>query len=166
MSIENQIARITNEVSTQLNLIDEIKSDLENKVGMNIKLQEKTVTPGTDEQVITPDEGYNGLSKVTVEGVSNVKHITQIIANPSNARRPDFLEPGNWQLTVCVNGEQKAECIINGLSDQIFETDFSFDISQDYLTVYISQNATTSGLTPITYCGFCVDGNIIYVKGY
>lgn len=97
---------------------------------------------------------------------SNVKHITQIIANPSNVTRIDFVEPGNWRLTVCVNGEQKAECEINGLSDQTFETDFSFDISQDYLTAYISQNATSPDPTPITYCGFCIKENTMYIKGF
>lgn len=31
--------------------------------------QEKTVTPTLSQQVITPDEGYNYLSQVTVEGI-------------------------------------------------------------------------------------------------
>lgn len=35
--------------------------------------QEKTVIPSVNEQVITPDSGYNGLSKVTVTGDENLK---------------------------------------------------------------------------------------------
>ena len=37
-----------------------------------INNQNKTVTPGYNQQVITPDSGYNGLDQVTVEGDSDL----------------------------------------------------------------------------------------------
>lgn len=33
-----------------------------------VKLQEKTATPSKEQQVISPDEGYDGLSQVTING--------------------------------------------------------------------------------------------------
>lgn len=36
------------------------------------KTQEKTATPGKDSKVVTPDSGYTGLSKVTVNGDNNL----------------------------------------------------------------------------------------------
>lgn len=40
------------------------------------KLQEKTITPSTSVQVVKPDDGYDGLSKVTVNGITAAKRIT------------------------------------------------------------------------------------------
>lgn len=37
-----------------------------------VKLQEKTATPSQAEQVISPDSGYDGLSKVTINGDSDL----------------------------------------------------------------------------------------------
>ena len=61
-------------VNNQKDLIAQIKTALENKVAADVELnlQEKSVSPSTSQQTVTPDTGYDGLSKVTVKGDSNL----------------------------------------------------------------------------------------------
>lgn len=72
MSISSEITRITNEVSTQRDLIDEISAILDSKASASPSLQEKTVTPSAVQQEVTPDTEYDGLSKVTINGDGNL----------------------------------------------------------------------------------------------
>lgn len=72
MSITSEITRIKDEVFTQNGLIDEISTILDTKAGDNPNLQEKTVTPSSTQQEVTADAEYDGLSKVTVSGDTNL----------------------------------------------------------------------------------------------
>ena len=72
MSIASQIDRINGEVSSQSTIIDEISTILDTKASGNPNLQEKTVTPSLAQQEVMPDAEYDGLSKVIVNGDSNL----------------------------------------------------------------------------------------------
>ena len=72
MSIASEISRINGEINSQTTIIDEITAILDSKTSANPSLQEKTVTPNTVQQEVTPDAEYDGLSKVTVNGDANL----------------------------------------------------------------------------------------------
>lgn len=76
---------IDNELSSQDDLISQIEIALRNKaVGSEPVLQEKTVSPTTSAQIITPDTGYDGLSKVNINGISTTTQATPSISVSSS----------------------------------------------------------------------------------
>ena len=60
---------ISNEVSTQEGLIQQIKNTANNLPDAGGTLQDKTITPIPAVQIVTADSGYNGLNKVTVNAI-------------------------------------------------------------------------------------------------
>lgn len=79
MGVKTQIDRISDKVTEQTALIEEIGTILEGKAAAVPVLQEKTIKPSTAVQEVTPDNGYDGLSKVTV---SDIK-LQEIMVTPS-----------------------------------------------------------------------------------
>lgn len=72
---------IDSELSTQDNLISQIQTALQNKASASEPvLQEKTATPTTATQSVTPDSGYDGLSKVTVNAIPTATQATPSIS--------------------------------------------------------------------------------------
>lgn len=72
-SMASNLSDVCEEVDTQADLISQITTALEGKASASLELQNKTVTPSTETQTITADNGYDGLKRVTVEGDVNLK---------------------------------------------------------------------------------------------
>ena len=157
MSVQSEIDRINGEVSGQETLIDEISAILNSKAGSNPKLQEKTVIPSAVQQEVMSDAEYDGLSKVTVEAIPSSVHITKIHCYTRDiyTRAPS---PGGYSFYILVNDVQKAD--INYSPDALneFDVDFTINLNQDFISVYPYSYAS--------YCGFYIDGNVMYVQGY
>jgi hypothetical protein len=63
---------IDNEITAQYSLVEQIQTALQNKASVTEPiLQEKTVTPTKSQQMVTPDNGYDGLNLVTVNAIPN-----------------------------------------------------------------------------------------------
>ena len=72
--IITDLTEVNNDINSQADLIAQISTALEGKgVGSGAPvepvLQDKTIIPTEDDQIITADEGYDGLNKVTIEAI-------------------------------------------------------------------------------------------------
>ena len=69
--------------------------------GSGLNLQTKTVTPSTSQQNVTPDSGYDGLSRVTVNAISTeTKSVT-----PSASAQTVTPSSGKYLTSVSVAGD-------------------------------------------------------------
>lgn len=91
-------------------------------------LQNKTATPTTSVQVITPDSGYDGLAQVTVNAV-NLQSKTTTMTPPS---------PSSWSATTTKLGTVTPDSGYTGLS----QVDISIPMIPDNSTLSLQSSGS------------------------
>ena len=81
-AMATNVGEANEEIGSQAELLNQVIIALEGKTAVaqpTVELQEKTVAPSTSSQIITPDNGYDGLSKVTVNAMPTATQATPVI---------------------------------------------------------------------------------------
>lgn len=163
---------VTIEVTQQNDLIvaqsvtiDDIKLALQNKStgGGEVVLQEKTVTPTKSSQTITPDENYDGLSKVTVKpigeeyviptGTLNITtngthNVTNYASASVNVPSEDLTSELNTYENYLTTQETTIDDIILALQNKVAGSG-STDIEDAMVTRELSGNYINNRVTSI-----------------
>lgn len=116
------------------------------------ELQSKTVTPTTSNQTINPDNGYNGLSQVTVNAIPNQKTEDDVTASGATVTVPAgyYASKVDKSVQTAERANTTARVYVDGDGDLAIEA--SNDQAEGYVSaanktvtryVYLSANGAT-----------------------
>ena len=129
--LATQVTRITGEISEQTTIIEQLATALQGKGIENETpdpvLQEKTVDPTTEIQTVVADEGYDGLSNVTVNAMPTATQATPTISvsetgliTASAEQTAGYVEAGTSELTHQLP-VQEAQTITPSTENQVIQ---------------------------------------------
>lgn len=145
---------IEDELSGQGDLIAQIQSMVDNLPeagsGGTPTLQDKTVTPTTSTQTITADDGYDGLSEVTVNAMPAAIQATPSISVSSSGlitasatQTAGYVAAGTKSATEQLT-TKSAQTITPTTSEQVIVTAGTF-VTGDIVVTAISNDSGSSG---------------------
>lgn len=157
-NVVNGVFTIDEELTTQDNLIAQIQTALEGKAaGLEPTLQEKTVSPTTSSQTVTPDSGYDGLSKVTVNAIPST-YVEPTATKAATTYTPTTSDQMIASGTYC-SGTQTIKGDSNLVADNIKSGVSIFGVAGSY------EGSGSSSSLPTISSGFVestATGSVIY----
>ena len=108
-------------------------------------LQEKSVTPGTSEQTVTPDSGYDGLSQVTVGAVQ----VQEKTVTPGTSEQTVTPDAGKYLSKVTV-GAVAGEPVLSALGVSPTAVTVPAGTAADGIKSYLTAMSGTYTLTGYT----------------
>ena len=141
--------------TTDTIVADNFPSEIES-IASQPSLQSKTVSPSTDAQTITPDSGYDGLSRVVVNAISPTKGAQTYTPTTTD----QTISSGLW-LTGAQTIKGDANLVASNIKSGVSIFGVSGSHSGQYKFSYFS------GITPYSSKEFRipVDSNIAQVVG-